>query len=65
MGNLQTSPELLERMKEATRLPQSQDSIFNQKISFILGAMDANNEITIEKVEEILARHEGRLVSSK
>jgi hypothetical protein len=65
MGNLQTSPELLERMKDTTRLPQSQDSIFNQKISFILGAMDANNEITIEKVEEILARHEGRLVSSK
>jgi hypothetical protein len=65
MGNLQTNPELLERMKEATRLPQSSAALLNQKISFILGAMDANNDITVEKVEEILARHEGRLLFAK
>jgi hypothetical protein len=65
MGNLQTDPDLLERMRAATSTPQSDAALFEQKTSFILGAMGADNDITKERIEEILARHEGRGTPAK
>ena len=60
MGNVETDPQLLERMRAATTNFQSNDAIFEQKTSFIQGAMSSDSDISKERVEEILARHEGR-----
>ncbi len=66
MGNVETNPDLLERMKAAAASPYLSDrALFEQKMSFILGAMSADSDITKERVEEILARYEGRLTPSK
>ena len=58
MENLRTSVDLLERMRAAATAPE--EDIHQQKVSFILGAVNSDNDITRERIEEVLARHEGR-----
>ena len=61
--NIYTSKELLEKMRAASRRHPSEQDILKQKVSFILGAVSSDSDITKEKVEEVLARHEGRRIS--
>jgi hypothetical protein len=65
MEHLYTSPELIERMEAASQMTPSENDILEQKISFILGAMSSDSDITKERVEEVLARHDGRRLSAK
>jgi hypothetical protein len=54
--NIYTSKELLEKMRAASRRHPSEQDILKQKVS-------SDSDITKEKVEEVLARHEGRRIS--
>ena len=63
MENLKTSNELLEKLRRATRVELSEDEIRRQRVSYVFGAINSGNDVTKEKVEEILARHEGRKVT--
>ena len=65
MENLQTSPELLARMRAAASSPSSEDDLYRQRISFIMGAVNADNNITKEDIEHVLAQHEGRKIAPK
>ena len=60
MENLQTSNDLLEKLRRATRVELSADEICRQRVSFVFGAINSGNDVTKEKVEEILAKHDGR-----
>jgi hypothetical protein len=60
MENLKTSADLLDKLKRATRQVLSEDEIRRQRASFVFGAINSDNDVTKERVEEILARHEGR-----
>jgi hypothetical protein len=60
MENLKTSADLLDKLKRATRQVLSEGEIQRQRASFVFGAINSDNDVTKEKVEEILARHEGR-----
>jgi hypothetical protein len=60
MENLHTSQELLDRMRAASKRIPSEQDIREQMVSFILGAVNSDNNITQERIEEVLARHEGR-----
>jgi hypothetical protein len=60
MENLKTNSDLLDKLKRATRQVLSENEIQRQRASFIFGAINSDNDVTTEKVEEILARHEGR-----
>jgi uncharacterized protein YnzC (UPF0291/DUF896 family) len=63
MENLKTGSELLEKLRRATRVELSEDEIRRQRVSYVFGAINSGNDVTNEKVEEILARHEGRKVA--
>jgi hypothetical protein len=63
MENLKTSDALLEKLRRATRVELSEDEIRRQRVSYVFGAINSNDDVTKEKVEEILARHEGRKVA--
>ena len=60
MENLQTSNDLLEKLRRATRVELSADEIRRQRVSFVFGAINSGNDVTKEKVDEILAKHDGR-----
>jgi hypothetical protein len=63
MENLKTSDDLLEKLRRATRVELSEDAIRRQRVSYVFGAINSSDDVTKEKVEEILARHEGRKVA--
>jgi hypothetical protein len=60
MENLKNDAELLEKLKKAAHPVLSESEIRKQRASFVFGAINSDNNITQERVEAILARHDGR-----
>lgn len=61
--SLTTDPELLEQLKRVAGQPMSETEIREQKISFIMGAVQNDGSITRERVEEVIRHKEGRVAS--
>lgn len=59
MTDLRTDADLLRRLKEASRANLSAYEIKQQKISFILGSLGEQSDVTREKVEEVLHKMDG------
>jgi hypothetical protein len=60
MGNIQTSQALLERLRTSAKRTQSQAEIDRQRVSFVLGTLKDKSTVTRSRVEEILAKQDGR-----
>jgi hypothetical protein len=63
MENLKTSGELIAKMIRATRQVLTEDELRRQRASFVFGAIDSDNNVTTDRVNEILAKHDGRKVA--
>lgn len=61
MTDLKTDPSLVTALEKAARAPLSAEEIERQRISYVMGSLKADSEITRAKVEEILAQQKGRL----
>lgn len=62
MTNLRTDPTLLQRLKDAaTQSRLSASEIRQQKISFIIGSLGDDSNITRERVEEELKKLDGEV----
>lgn len=64
MTDLKTRETLLEALREAAKRPMNEEELRRQRVSFIMGTLNMDSTITRDQVEDILARHEGRKVSS-
>lgn len=60
MVEVKTEESLLNALKRATEKTPSAEEIHNQRVSFIMGTVKEHSDVTRDKVEEILARQEGR-----
>ena len=59
MTELKTNKSTLKALKEAARRQLTPDEIQQQRISFVMGSLDAESSITREKVEKLLAEQRG------
>jgi Ca2+-binding EF-hand superfamily protein len=59
MTDLKTKQSTLEALEAAARRPLTPEEIRKQRVSFVMGSLDADSSITREKVEKILAEMRG------
>ena len=55
MTELKTKESTLKALEKAARRSLSPDEIQQQRISFVMGSLDADSSITRDKVEQLLA----------
>lgn len=60
MTELRTNSKLLSALKRASTHVHTAEELRKQRVSFILGTISDSNNATRERVEEVLAAHEGR-----
>jgi hypothetical protein len=60
MSGLQTSGDLLAKLSAAARKSLSESEIREQRISFILSAVDDNSSITKAQIERVINHLEGQ-----
>jgi hypothetical protein len=60
MTNLQTNQDLLRRLRTASKRPLSADEVRKQRVSFVLGALGSQTDVTREKVQKVLNDQEGK-----
>jgi hypothetical protein len=59
MIELKTKESTLKALKKAAGRRLTPEEIHKQRISFIMGSLDAKSSITREKVEKLLAEQRG------
>ena len=59
MTELKTKESTLRALKKAARRRLTPDEIQKQRVSFVMGSLDAKSPITREKVERLLAEQRG------
>jgi hypothetical protein len=59
MTELKTKESTLTALKKAARQRLTQDEIQKQRVSFVMGSLDAKSSITREKVERLLSEQRG------
>lgn len=59
MTELKTKESTLRALEKAARRPLTSGEIEQQRVSFVIGSLDADSSITREKVEKILAEQRG------
>jgi Ca2+-binding EF-hand superfamily protein len=59
MTQLKTKESTLKALEKAAHRPLTSDEIQQQRVSFVMGSLDADNSITREKVEKLLAEQRG------
>ena len=59
MTQLKTKKSTLKALEKAARRPLTPDEILKQRVSFVMGSLDAESPITREKVEKQLAEQRG------
>jgi hypothetical protein len=57
--DLQTSPELLSKLRNAADGAQSATEIFEQRVSFVLGSMKEGSGVTREQVRKVILDQAG------
>lgn len=61
MTHLETSPALLEAIRKASVTELTADEVRRQRVSFVMGTLKDQSSITRDRVEEVLAKQDGRL----
>jgi hypothetical protein len=59
MTNLRTKESTLRALENASRRTPTQDEIRKQRISFIMGSLNKDSQMTKAKIQEMLAEQEG------
>lgn len=62
MTDLRTDKELLDAISAAARHKPTADELFRQRVSYIYGSLRNSSTVTREKITDVLAAHEGRVV---
>ena len=60
MTQIKTSPELLDAIRRAATSDLWPEDLHGQRVSFAMGAVSRNGNITREQVERIVGGQEGR-----
>lgn len=60
MTNLKTKESTLRALQKASSRQPSEDELRKQRVSFIMGTLKSASAVTRAKVEEVLAKQEGR-----
>lgn len=60
MTNIQTNEALLRALAEASPRSPSFDQLDKQRLSFVMGVLPEENEMTREEVQDVLEQQEGR-----
>ena len=59
MPELRTNESLLSALKKATSPSPSQSQVEKQRLSFVMGALPTDNNMTREQVQQILDQQRG------
>ena len=59
MTELKTKASTLRALEDAVRRPLTSEEIEKQRVSFVMGSLDAESSMTREKVERLLAEQRG------
>lgn len=59
MTGIRTSEALLKALEQSSSRTLSQDQFEKQRLSFVMGALDDDNDMTREQVEQALERQDG------
>lgn len=60
MTDLRTNEKLLARLKADSNRKLTEDELYKQRVSFIMGSLSDNSTVTRAQVTEVLANFEGR-----
>jgi hypothetical protein len=60
MTNLHTSPELLTRLRTASKRRVTAEEIQKQRVSYVIGSLGSQTDVTREKVQKVLNSQEGK-----
>ncbi len=60
MADLRTNEALLRALKIASATPLTPEELHRQRVSFIMGIVKGDSGITRARVEEVLAKQEGK-----
>ncbi|WP_242219425.1 hypothetical protein [Shinella zoogloeoides] len=60
MTDLRTNEKLLTRLKSDSNRKLTEDELYKQRVSFIMGSLSDNSTVTRAQVTEVLANFEGR-----
>ncbi len=63
MGEAKTSERLLKALRRASKHTLTAEEIERQRVSFIMGSLEPDSNVTRDRVEKILAKQEGRRAS--
>jgi hypothetical protein len=59
MTQIKTKESTLRALREAVRRPRTAEEMQKQRVSFVMGSLDAESPMTREKVEKLLAEQQG------
>ena len=60
MTKFKTDPDLLKALEEAAGREMTQVEVREQKISFVMGMIDEDNNLTRAEVAKIIDNHNGK-----
>lgn len=60
MTDLQTNEKLLRKLRSSSNHVLTEDELYKQRISFIMGSLSDNSTVTRAQVTKVLADFEGR-----
>lgn len=64
MTDLRTDEALLRKLTEAASSSPSLEQLDRQRLSFVMGALPEDNQMTREQVQSVLERQEGRKLAA-
>jgi hypothetical protein len=59
MTQLKTDQSLIDALERAAKTPISSEELERQRVSFIMGSLKLNSDMTRARVEQILAHQKG------
>ena len=60
MTKFKTDPDLLKALEEAAGREMTQVEVREQKISFVMGMIDEDNNLTRAEVAKLIDKHDGK-----
>ncbi len=65
MGDLRTNQNLLAALEKATSTHPTRDQVEKQRLSFVMGALPTESNMTREQVQQILDHQRGATVHAE
>lgn len=63
MTELRTSEALLKALEESSPRHPLPDQLERQRLSFVMGSLDDDNDMTREEVQSVLEKQDGRALN--